>query len=1122
MKKNHVLRHSCSNALKKTLMIMKLTSFLLLLTFINVSAEGFSQGTTMSFRFEKESLKEVFDKIKEESSYSFVFNEQAIEDIEVSQLVVTNGTIETTMEKCLEDTSLDYYIENNVVVIRKKNETQIEIQETEKLRRIQGKVSSVSGETIPGVTVAVKGTTQGTITDINGDYSLADISENVVLVFSFVGMETQEVEVEMQSIVNVVLAESSIGLNEVIAIGYGTVKKSDLTGSVGGIKANQLDQQSNSNLGTAIQGKIAGVSVESAGGAPGSGMNLQIRGAGSLNNNNPLILVDDIAVASMDNLNPNDIESIQVLKDASAAAIYGSRAANGVVLISTKNGKKGPLKIDFNVDYGIQSIGKKQDLCTTDEWIKVITEASRAAGINVPEIALNPEESGSGIDWQDKVYRLASVQNYSIGMSGGSDNSNYNISLGYLDQDGIMDKTDYTRFNLRIKSDFKKGRVKIGESILLTQETTHDMLDVSGTSRNVAGSAVMMIPAFSIYDEDAIGGYGGASGAVNNIFNPVAALNLSNSKTDYYKALINLYAEVEITDGLKYKLSTGVTLNEKKNSSTTEAYEVGTFFSNTENYAYKSSALTKYWQVDNTLSYNKTFRGKHSVNAVVGYTVFKNKYDEFDASKRGMADGIWSMNAGSNDPTAGGMSSENTMISYLGRVIYSYDNRYIFTGTFRRDGSSRLSNSNRWGNFPSLSAAWNMANESFFEKWDVPISELKIRTSYGKLGNQEIGDYQYTGTITSGVNYANGKSETLWTGNIQTEYVPSNLKWETTTTTNAGIDLALWNGKLNYTLDLYKKTTTDLLLQVPLPLSAGADDDPYQNAGKISNKGLEMMINYNGHYKDFKYSITGTLSHVKNQVEGLATGSQVLTGSSGTLNGSAVTYTKVGYPIYSFFLIKTDGLFRSDEEVQNYTKNGVMIQPNAQAGDIRFVDANGDGEITSDGDRVYCGSSLPKYEYGIRLDGAWKFIDASVYFQGTHGNKIYNGIRTYTESAVYTVQYSKDLLNSYSFNKDSDIPRLDLNDPNGNGNDNTDRFLENGSYLRLKSVQIGLTFPKKWINRLTIQKCRLYIGANNLVTWTKYKGYNPDIGNSSISSRGIDYVQYPLNRSYHIGFQMNF
>ncbi len=1103
----------------KIFRIMKLTTCFLLLCLLHANASVYSQNSKVTMKLENNSLSVILGEIEEVTEYRFFYQNEQIKDVRHQAIEVVDEDIDDLVGELLEGTELTFKVVDRNIVIFPKSEVDQEARLQQTLS-VKGAVSDSSGNPLPGVTVVLKGTSHGTITDFDGNYVINNIPGDAILVFSFVGMSSQEIAVAGKSTIDVVLQDETIGLEEVVAIGYGTVKKSDLTGSVGVVKANQLDQQTNSNLGTAIQGKIAGVSVESAGGAPGAGMNLQIRGAGSLNNNNPLILVDDIAVSSMNNINPNDIESIQVLKDASAAAIYGSRAANGVVLITTKSGKKGAVKITASVDFGMQEVGKTLDLATTEQWTKIITEAATAAGNSVPDIALNPEEPGTGVDWQDEVYRNAMVQNYSVGASGGSDNLKYNFSLGYLDQDGIVDKTDYSRLNMRLKSEFQKGKVKVGESILLTQETVHDMPGVGGQGGNVVGATVMMIPGFSVKNEDAIGGYGGASGAVLDVFNPVAALNLKSSQSDYYKALINLYGEIEIMDGLKYRLSTGVTLNEHKNDSKEAAYQVGTFFSNTQNYAYRSSAMTKYWQIENTLSYANEF-GKHSVNAVVGYTTYKNKYDSFSASKKGMADGIWALNAGSDSPTSGGTASTNTMLSYLGRVIYSYDNRYIFTGTFRRDGSSRFSDTKRWGNFPSISGAWNVANERFFENMNRTISQMKVRASYGKLGNQEIGDYQYAGAITSGVSYASGDPNTLWVGNIQTEYVPTNLKWETTTTTNAGLDLGFLNGKINYTLDVFQKKTTDLLLRVPIPLSAGANQNPYSNAGEIKNKGFEMMLNYNGNIKDFKFSVTGTLSHIKNEVMELSTGSQVLTGSGATHGGSAVTYTKVGYPVYSFFLIKTDGLFRSEDEIQAHSKDGELIQPNAQVGDIRFVDANDDGQIDGN-DRVYSGSPFPKYEYGLRLEGAWKFIDASVYLQGTHGNKIYNGIRTYTESAIYTCEYSTDLLNSYSFDTSSDIPRLDMNDANGNGVDNSDRFLEDGSYLRIKTIQIGFTLPDSWTKRIAFENCRFYIGANNLVTWTDYKGYNPDIGNSSISARGIDFRQYPLNRSYHIGLQMNF
>ncbi len=1103
----------------KLFLCMRLTVYLVLLSVFGAVANSFSQQSRFDLRYENVTIKEVFEEIKSKSDFQFFYSN---DDINVNQKVsinVRNGSIDDILNKVLDYKTLKYSVIDNAIVISRRDAAKgLDIADQQKT--ITGTVKSTSGELLPGVSVAVKGTQQGAITDMDGKFSLSNISSNATLVFSFVGMKPQEIPVNGKSLINVSLEEESIGLEEVVAIGYGTVKKKDLSGAIGTVKTEQLDQQVNNNVGSAIQGKIAGVTVESNGGAPGSGVTMQIRGAGSLNNNNPLILVDDIAVESMNSLNPNDIESMQVLKDASAAAIYGSRAANGVVLITTKGGKKGPIKIDASFDYGVQSIGKKMDMCTTDEWIKVITAACNGGGLAVPAIAKTPEEPGTGIDWQDQIYRIAPMQNYSIGATGGSDNLNYNVSLGYLDQDGIVKNTDYNRVSLRFKTDFTKGRFKVGESVILSQESNHALTGLGGQGGVATSEAIMMIPAFSIYNSKAIGGYGGESGSVLDVGNPVAALNLINDKNDWYKAMINLYAEVNIMDGLKYKFNVGMTGTEYKENLTKKAYDVGTFYSNDANSTYMQSGLTKYWQLENTLSYVKTIAQKHSINAVIGQTSYKNSYSWFSAGKRGMPDDIWSMSAGTKDASASSTSTESTMISYLGRLIYSYDNRYIFTGTMRRDGSSRFSNSSRWGNFPSLSFAWNAGNETFFKTFNTPISELKVRSSWGKLGNQELDDYMYIASITSAVSYGVGQPNTLWVGNIQTDLVPGNLKWETTTTSNIGLDLGLWNNRLRYSFDLFKKTTTDLLLQIPIPLSVGVGSYPWGNAGKVLNNGYEMMLNYNGHHGDFKYSVTGTLSHVKNEVAELSTGSQVLSGGGATHGGSAVTYTKEGYPMYSFFLIQTDGLFRSDAEVQAHSKDGVLIQPNAQVGDIRFKDANNDGKIDGN-DRVYCGSPFPKFEYGFRLEGSWKFIDASLFFQGTYGNKIYNGIRTYTESAIYTCNYSTALLNSYTFNKNSDLPRLDMADLNGNGVDNSDRYLESGAYFRLKTVQIGFTLPESLTKKLSVGKCRFYVAGDNLITITNYKGYNPDIGRG-IGDRGIDFRQYPLNQSYHIGFQMNF
>lgn len=986
--------------------------------------------------------------------------------------------------------------------------------------KISGTVIDETGETMPGVNVIVKGTTQGTITDIDGNFTL-NVQQGETIVISFIGMISQEIVISNQRDLKITLVSDTKALDEVVVIGYGVIKKKDLTGAISGLKADQLDQQSNGNLGSAIQGKIAGVTVESAGGAPGSGTKIQVRGAGSLNNNNPLILVDDIAVTSMNNLNPYDIESIQVLKDASAAAIYGSRAANGVIMITTKSGKRGEMKVSFDAVYGISKVNKKLDLLTADEWTKVSNAAYDAAGKAYLDIAQNPEVPGKGTDWQDEIFRTAPTQNYSLGLSGGSDNLKYNMSLGYYNQEGVIEKTNYDRLNLRVKTDYTKGIFKIGETVMITKENRKDMPGVGGQGGNVIGAATMMIPGFKVYDEDAIGGYGGAKGAVMDVFNPVAALNLFDVTHDYYQTLVNLYGEVSLYEGLKYKLNVGVTTTEHKKFNYTPVYEVGSIFKNDKNTLSEESDLTQYYQVENTLSYMKDF-GKHSINLLVGQTVYQNNYRIVRASAKGMPDGIKVLDAGTEQAAATGYTEKNRLLSFLGRAIYSYDNRYIMTATYRRDGSSRFSPENRWGNFPSISAAWNLGNERFFTQLNTPVSELKLRTSYGILGNQEIGNYQYLGLITPALSYAVGEPNKLWVGNIQTDYPAVGLKWESTATFDVGLDLSLWNGKMNFTFDYFEKETSDLLLRVPIPLSVGAKEDPYTNAGKISNKGFEMSLEYNGNIRDFNYSVTGNLSRTKNKVVELSTGTQKISGGGASHHGSAVTYSEAGYPIYSFFLVKTDGLFRSQAEIDAHSKDGNLIQPRAEVGDIRYIDANGDGQINGE-DRQYCGSPFPDFEYGIRLQGEWRGIDFSMFFQGTQGGKIYNGAKTYTETVRVNTNYSKETLNSYTFNPDSDFPRLNIDDPNDNGADYSNRFLEDGSYFRCKTIQLGYTLPASLTKKAFIERCRIYVAGDNLFTITNYSGYNPDIAaGNELYTRGVDFRVYPLNRTYQIGLQLNF
>jgi TonB-linked SusC/RagA family outer membrane protein len=984
---------------------------------------------------------------------------------------------------------------------------------------VTGTVTDANGEPLIGVNVVEKGTTNGNITDLDGRFML-NVQNNAVLQISYVGYVTQEITAGDQTNFQIRLLEDSRVLEEVVVIGYGVIRKKDLTGAVSGLKSEHLDQQSNGNLGSAIQGKIAGVTVESAGGQPGAGTRIQIRGAGSLNNNNPLILVDDIAVTSLNNINPYDIESIQVLKDASAAAIYGSRAANGVIMITTKIGKQGEVKVSFDAMYGVSSVYKQLDLLTADEWIKVSNAAYQAAGKPNMELAEHPEVEGKGTDWQDEIFRSAPMQNYSLGLTGGSDNLKYNMSLGYYNQEGVIEKSGYNRLNLRVKTDFTKGILKIGETVMLSREQRKDMPGVGGQGGNVIGAATMMIPAFKVYDENAAGGFSGAWGPVMDVFNPVAGINLFDSQQAYSQALINLYGEVSILDELKYKLNIGLTVTDRKGFNYTPIYEVGSIFKNDKNSLAEENDMTQYYQIENTLSYIKEF-GKHSLNLLAGQTVYENKYRLIRASSKGMSDGIQVLDAGTEQSAATGNTSTSRLVSFLGRAIYSYDNRYILTATFRRDGSSRFSSENRWGNFPSISAAWNIGNEGFFTNLNTSVTELKLRTSYGLLGNQEIGDYQFLGLITPAISYAVGEPNRLWVGNTQTEYPAVGLKWESTATFDVGLDLGLWNGKMNVTVDYFQKTTTDLLLRVPIPLSVGASQNPYTNAGEVMNKGIEAGLEYRGRAGDLTYSIMGNISHIKNEVVKLSTGTQKMSGSGGSHHGSAVTYSEAGFPIYSFFLVKTDGLFRSQEEINAHSKDGKPIQPHADLGDIRYIDYNNDGQIDG-GDRQYCGSAFPDFEYGLRLQGEWRGLDLSIFLQGTQGGKLYNGAKNYTETVRLNTNYSKTALNSYTFNPASDFPRLNIDDPNDNGADYSDRFLEDGSYFRCKTIQFGYTLPVSLTKKASIERIRFYLAGDNPVTFTNYSGYNPDVAGNGLGSRGVDFRVYPLSKTYQIGLQINF
>ncbi|QEC52422.1 TonB-linked SusC/RagA family outer membrane protein [Anseongella ginsenosidimutans] len=991
------------------------------------------------------------------------------------------------------------------------------------LPAVSGTVADSSGAPLPGVSVLVKGTQNGASTNADGSFSLQNVAGGATLVFSFIGYQAQEVPVNGREVINVTLQQDLQALDEVVVVGYGTVKKSDLTGAVASVKAEELATEGLNTVAKALQGKVAGVTIESAGGDPGMGTRIMIRGVGSLNNNNPLYLVDGVPVPDINNISPNDIASIEVLKDASAAAIYGSRAANGVVLITTKSGEAGKTQVIFNANAGVQRLAKKIDVLNAQEWASVSNAAHDAAGLPRLEIAEDPALLESGLDWQDEVYRTAPVQNYELSITGGNKGSQYSVSGGYFNQRGLVKVTGYERLNLRVKSETTKGRFRFGETLLLSQESWTKMPGGwGGQGGNPVGSAVKMIPVFDIYDTTAVGGFAGAYGPVLNVANPLAQLHLEDIRNRSTDIVLNFFGEVELLPGLSYKLNLGYNNTHGYDYDYERRYQVGTLFTHQTNDLSEDRSHRRLLMLENTLNFTREF-GKHSLQALAGYTMQQNRLRTLWGSAIDLPDGIKVLDAAASNPATGGNLYESALLSMLGRVVYSYDSRYLLTASFRRDGSSRFGDENRYGNFPSIALGWNISNETFFDSFSQAINRLKLRGSYGVLGNQEIGDYLYSAAIASNINYVTGADQHKWFGAIQTAFADPDIKWENSSTFNIGVDLGAWQDKLTFTADYFIKRSTDVLLNVPIPGSTGAVGNPVVNAGIIENRGLEASLGYSGGKGDFNYDVYGTISAINNEVERLGTGTQQIFGGQPTHHGSSTTLTQAGGEVGAFYLVKTDGIFNSEEEVQAHSKNGTLIQPNASPGDIRFVDANGDGSI-SDEDRVHAGSAFPDFTYGLGFNAQWRNFDLGLFFQGTQGNMIYNGFRQDIDGMNLEINYSKATLNAWTPENHTDFPRAVINDPNYNTR-TSDRFLEDGSYLRLKSLQLGYLFPAQALERIGAGSLRVYLSFDNLFTITGYDGYNPDLGRTgSILNRGVDYghVAYPLARTANLGVQLQF
>lgn len=1100
---------------KQIFRIMRISTFLLMVcVFCSYAGNAHSQNAKVSIHMNNVKLDKILNEIENQTDYLFIYNNQ-VDINKITSVKVKNEAVAQVLDRILSGTGINYELEGTHIILT--TEAIKDLHAQQQAKTVTGTVTDVSGEPIIGANIRIKGTTTGTITDIDGNFSIEAKPQSVIEV-SYIGYLTQETVINNQKSIRFLLKEDTKTLDEVVVIGYGVQKKADLTGSVANINTEKLNTQSNANIGQALQGKIAGVDIVSQGGAPGSGTRIMVRGIGTLNNASPLYIVDGMYMNSIDHINPNDIASIDVLKDASSAAIYGSRAANGVIIVTTKEGSntEGKPIIDLSVNLGISTASKFLDMLDAKGWAEVTTIARQAIGKPALDMATDLANKPDN-DWQDIIFRPALMQNYNLAVKGGGKYSTYYTGLGYFNQDGIVKGTNYQRYNIQSKNDYKRGIFSAGTNLIIS--FSHDKPLHQELRGGMIGTILQSVPTLEKYDDTREGGYGGTYGDVVNIPHPLAIIddNIMDRYNENVKIFANLYAQIELFKGLKYKLNLTPDFSFERYKNYLNKYDFG-LATNSITQLTERQRRRRNILVENLLTFDRTF-GEHKISALAGYTYQDSRFRHIQAYGEGLPQGLEEIDAATTNRSNEGNSWRSVLTSILGRVFYSYQNKYLFTATIRRDGSSKFGKNNRYGYFPSFSLGWNVAEEKFMENvhW---LDQLKLRGGYGVLGNQEIDNYQYSSTITTGINYPDGNGGLLQ-GAFPKNFANPDIKWEETAMTNVGIDFMAFNNRLSLTADYYVKNTKDILLTVPIPISSGGANDPIRNAGKIRNNGFEFNLGWMDQPNpDISYGINLIGSFNKNKV--IAMGSESGSIKGGSTNQNITTSeTKAGYPIGGYWLISTAGYFNSQEEVDAYAKDGKKIQPAAEPGDIKFVDANNDGVINDD-DRVFQGSPFPDFTFALNGNMRYKNFDLSIGLQGVLGNKIYNATRQTLEDVTKGSNFLASCLDYWTpENKNASHPRLTWDDPNRNTRAESDRYLENGSYLRLRSVQLGYTFPQTWFKG-AIQHARVYINAENLFTITSYSGYSPDVNADNANYRGFDNFIYPTNRTFMLGLNVTF
>ena len=1087
-------------------------------------------------------LLQFFELVEQQTSFIFAYDEFEINLNQELKLLTGQQPLKDLLDSVSKQTNLQFNQKEKTILVI-VNKTFLQKAPVNKiLDPVKGVVRDSAGNPLAGATVSVKGTTTSVRTDQGGNFSFSSIPENSILVISYVGYKTQEVAVNGQTMLQINIKEDSKDLNDVVVVGYQTRRRGDLSGALSVVNVGGVSKLPVLSVDQALQGKVPGVRVTQNTGQPGDGVVVRIRGVGTINDNNPLFIIDGVPTKDDINfLSANDIESMVILKDASSAAIYGSRAANGVVLITTKSGKKGKPQFNYSGYGGFQTHGTLPKMANQSEYVELYNEAADNdnAGVTNPAL-IRPKIPATidmaNTDWLKAIFQNGQIQSHQLSVRGGNDKVLYYISGNYLKQDGIIVNSWYKRYSLLSKLNINlSDKVSIANNINVSY-SKKNMIGSSGdgyagNGGSVVRYALFRTPPIPVYD---------SAGVYSDLpahpeffgdgYNPVALANKTDNKETQYRVFANFYLEYKIIKNLKFKSDVGLDAIITDDKRFDENYGTNNRINNPSRLTVTSSDNINFvW--NNTLSYNKTFKALHNISFLVGTEAISNKSHSHGGTDRDFANQsanfryIGNGNGLIGSTTAFESQTESALFSLFGNVNYSYHNRYLLSVNARRDGSSRFGPENQYGTFFSGSAGWNAHNEKWVQDHLPAVSKLKLRASYGQLGNQEIPDYGFVSIIGNLYNYPFGQTPISNPGSTISTLGNPGVKWESSTQADAGIDLGIWKDKLNLTVDYFVKTTSDMLIPIPLPLIGGSAKPPYLNAGKVENKGLEVELNYRNDEHLLHYDFGISFSTLANKVISLSSGQPIAGGRID--NNYNATLTTVGHPIGSFYLLEQEGIFQNDADVFASAYQGKNIKP----GDVKFKDQNGDGVI-DENDRTFLGSAIPKYIFGATANCEYKNFDLSVFFQGQTGNKIYSQVNMDIEGfyrafnvtqRVYDQRWQGD-------GTSNSMPRVSFNGASNNKYPSS-RFLEDGSYVRLKNLQIGYTIPGKITGRLHIQSLRFYATGQNLWTLTNYTGLDPEMHVSDNVKRdtyggdvaaGIDWGTYPSARSYVIGLNLNF